>query len=128
MFAGLTKQGGAAGLLIDAWAAGLLDVRVSDALAYEYVAVLSRRLSARRWQEVQPVLGALLEKARFVVTYYTWRPISPDPADKHVIDCAMNGGAIVVTYNRKDFRLAESTLGLRVMTPLELITRLSETS
>ncbi len=127
VFEGLTKQGDAAGLLIDAWAAELIDVRISDALAYEYVGVLSQHLSERRWLAIQPVLGALLEKARFVAVHYSWRPMSPDPADEHVIDCAMNGGAAVVTYNRRDFRLAESALGLRVMTPLELLARLSET-
>ena len=128
VFEGLTKRGGAAGLIIDAWAADLLDIRVSDALAYEYTDVLSRLLSEGRWQVLRPVLGALLEKASFVVTYYSWRPTSPDPADEHVIDCAMNGGAVVVTYNRKDFRMAERALGLRVMTPVELVARLANLS
>jgi len=36
VFEGLTKQGGAAGLIIDAWLAGLLEVYISNALAYEY--------------------------------------------------------------------------------------------
>lgn len=35
VFEGLTKQGGAAGLVIDAWLAGLLEVCVSNPLAYE---------------------------------------------------------------------------------------------
>ena len=33
----------------------------------------------------------------------------------NVIDCAMNAGAIVVTENVKDFRLAEKHYGLVVM-------------
>lgn len=125
VFEGLTRQGGAAGLIIEAWLADLLDVRVSDALAYEYVDVLSRMLSENRWRSVRPVLGVLLEKATFVTLHYVWRPASPDPADDHVIDCAMNAGAVVVTYNRKDFRNAEKSLGLRVLTPVELVIRLS---
>jgi len=60
LFEGLTKQGGAAGLIIDVWRAGLLHVSVSTALAYEYADALSRKLSAARWQRLQPVLGALL--------------------------------------------------------------------
>ena len=44
VFEGLTKQGSAAGLVIDAWLAGLLQVHVSNALAYEYEDVLSRKL------------------------------------------------------------------------------------
>lgn len=125
VFEGLTRRGGAAGLIIEAWLADMLDVRVSDALAYEYVAVLSRMLSESRWHSIQPVLGELLEKATFVTLYYHWRPASPDPADDHVIDCAMNSGATVVTYNRKDFRSAEKSLGLQVLTPVELVIRLS---
>ena len=35
LFEGLTKQDGAAGLIIDAWLAGLLEVCVSNAIAYE---------------------------------------------------------------------------------------------
>ena len=34
VFEGVTKQGGAAGLIIDSWLAGVVDVYVSNALAY----------------------------------------------------------------------------------------------
>ncbi|MDM8560203.1 hypothetical protein [Candidatus Parabeggiatoa sp. HSG14] len=57
---------------------------------------------------------------------YSWRPTSPDPGDDHVIDCAMNANATLVTLNIKDFKRAKSALGLRVMTPVELVTQLSE--
>lgn len=70
VFEGLTKQGGAAGLVIDAWLAGLLEVCVSNALAYEYEDVLSRKLSEARWQKLQPVLGGLLSHAQFTAVYY----------------------------------------------------------
>ncbi|MDF5730668.1 MAG: PIN domain-containing protein [Rhizonema sp. PD38] len=60
VFEGLTKQGGAAGLVIDAWLADLLEVCVSNALAYEYEDVLARKLSENRWQKLKPVLGTLL--------------------------------------------------------------------
>src|SRR5512137_1813258 len=103
VFEGLTQQGGAAGLVMDAWQAGLLRVYVSSALAYEYAAVLSRKLSQARWQRIKPVVGTLLTQAEFVTVYYTWRPVSPDPADEHVIDCAMNAGAALVTNNVRDF-------------------------
>jgi predicted nucleic acid-binding protein len=64
VFEGLTKRGGAAGLVIDAWLAGLLQVCVCDALAYEYTGVLSRKLSEARWQRFKPVLGTLLSTTR----------------------------------------------------------------
>ncbi len=126
VFEGLTKKGGAAGLIIEAWLAGLLDVYISNALAYEYVDVLSRKLSETRWQRIKPVLGTLLSKAKFMITYFSWRPSSPDPGDEHVIDCAMNAGAVVVTSNVRDFRLAEESLGLQVMNPVAFVNYLAE--
>lgn len=50
-----------------------------------------------------------------------WRPLSPDPADDHMIDCAMNAAAVLVTWNVRDFRLAERALGLPVRTPIEFL-------
>ncbi|MGB8701831.1 MAG: putative toxin-antitoxin system toxin component, PIN family [Thermosynechococcaceae cyanobacterium] len=125
VFEGLTKQGGAAGFIIDAWLAGLIQVCVSTALAYEYEDVLSRKLSEIRWQKLQPVLSALLGKVEFTVIYYSWRPTSPDPGDDLVIDCAMNAGAAVVTSNTRDFQRAKVSLGLQVMTPTELVIQLA---
>jgi putative PIN family toxin of toxin-antitoxin system len=125
VFEGLTKRGGAAGLIIDAWLAGLLQVCVSDALAYEYADVLSRKLSETRWQRLKPVLGTLLSQAQFVMVHYSWRPISPDPGDDHVIDCAMNAGAMVITSNVRDFEMAREALGLRVLTPVEAAVQLA---
>lgn len=125
LFEGLTQRDGASGYLIEAWLGDLLDTRVSNGLAYEYTDVLSRKLSENRWEALQPVVGTLLGKAQFVVVYFSWRPISPDQADDHVIDCAMNAGAAVVTSNVRHFRNAQRSLGLEVLTPLELVMRLA---
>lgn len=125
LFEGLTKQGGAGGLIVDAWRAGLLTACVTNALAYEYEDVLARKLSAQRWQQIQPVLGSLLRGAEFVTIYFSWRPSSPDPGDEHLIDCAMNADASVVTYNQRDLAQAQKALGLRVMTPVEFIVALT---
>ncbi|MGB8698764.1 MAG: putative toxin-antitoxin system toxin component, PIN family [Thermosynechococcaceae cyanobacterium] len=125
IFEGLTKQGGSAGLIIDLWLADLLEVCVSDAIAYEYEDVLARKLNKQRWQKIQPVLGALLNHAQFTAIYYSWRPTSPDPGDDLIIDCAMNAGAIVVTSNIRDFQKAREFLGLRVITPTELVIKLA---
>ena len=126
VFEGLTQQGGAAGLVVEASLAGLLPVYVSTALAYEYVDVLSRKLSKSRWKTLQPVLGQFLDICQFAEIYYSWRPISPDAGDDLVVDCAMNAGATVVTFNLRDFRSAEASLGLQVMTPIELVIQLAK--
>jgi len=125
VFEGLTRKGGAAGLLIEAWLSGVLEVCVSNALAYEYADVLSRKLSAARWQTLGPVLNLLLTRAHFVSLYFSWRPASPDPGDDHIVDCAMNAGAVVITNNIRDFRQAEESLGLLVMHPVEAVLWLS---
>ena len=122
---GLTKQGSAPGLIIDAWLAGVFKAYVSNALAYEYRDVLSRKLSASSWQNLQPVLGTLLNRSEFTKIYYSWRPTSPDPGDDLVIDCAMNANAIVVTANIRDFESAKKSLGLKVITPTQLILQIT---
>ena len=127
VFEGLTKQGGASALIIDAWLAQLFRPCVSNSLAYEYVDVLSRKLSKTRWQKIKPVLGTLFDQAEFITIYYSWRPASPDPGDDHVVDCAMNAGAPVVTWNARNFRLARQVLGLEMMTPVEFVTQLANT-
>jgi predicted nucleic acid-binding protein len=125
VFEGLTKQGGASGLIMDAWLAGLMVVCVSNALAYEYDDVLSRKLSEKRWSGLQPVLGQLLNVAQYTNIYFSWRPTSPDAGDDLVIDCAMNAGAIVVTSNIRDFRSARDSLDLQIMTPVEFVNLLA---
>ncbi|MGK7946285.1 MAG: putative toxin-antitoxin system toxin component, PIN family [Microcystaceae cyanobacterium] len=124
LFEGLTKQGGIEGLIIDAWLEKLMTVVISDALAYEYADVLSRKLSPQRWLTLKPVLAKLLKIAQFTPIYYTWRPTSPDPGDDLVIDCGINGNAIIITLNIKDFKRAQKALGLPIMTPQEFAIQL----
>ena len=125
LFEGVTQQGGDCGMLVEAWRVGLLQACVSNTLALEYEDVLARKLSPSRWQAIEPLLAVLLKRAEFVKTYYTWRPSSPDPGDEHVIDCALTAGAPVVTYNGKDFRAAQKSLGLLVLTPSEAVAALA---
>ena len=126
VFEGLTKRHGSCGIIMDAWLAGLIQVYISDALAYEYAATLSQKLSADRWRQTKVALATLLDEARFVTVQYSWRPASPDPGDDMVIDCAMNANAPIITSNLKDFRKAERELGVTVMTPLELVALLAK--
>jgi predicted nucleic acid-binding protein len=124
VFEGLTRQGGACGLVVDAWLAGLFRPNVSTALAFEYADVLGRKLSARRWAGLSPVLSQMLSLAEYTAIHFSWRPASPDPGDDLVVDCAMNANAPVITVNVRDYRLAQKSLGLIVMTPAEFLARL----
>ncbi len=127
VFEGLTRKGDACGLIIDAWRAGLFTVCMSNALAYEYDDVLSGKFSKRRWDETKPLLTELVgDHAEFMNVWFSWRPASPDPGDDHVIDCAMNARALVVTSNVRDFKEAVRTLGLKVMTPVKFLEYLTD--
>ncbi len=126
IFEGLTKQGGACGFIVDAWQAGLIQVYLSNAVAYEYVDVITRKLSSYRWEQTEPVLGMLLKQSTWVAIYYSWRPTSPDPGDDLIIDCAMNAGTMVVTSNMRDFRSAQELLGLNVVTPVDFVKMLAK--
>lgn len=126
IFEGLTKRRGSCGIIIDAWFAGLIQVYISDALAYEYADVLSRKLSPDNWRRAKIALATLLHDARLVTIHYSWRPTSPDPGDDMVIDCAMNANAVIVTSNLKDFRRAKRELGVVVLAPSELIALLAK--
>jgi putative PIN family toxin of toxin-antitoxin system len=121
VFEGLTKKDGASGLIIEAWFAAYIEVFVSNALLYEYVDVLSRKLSPARWAMAQTALRTLIAKAEFQTIYYSWRPSTPDPGDEFVVDCVMNANALLITHNRKDFRLAEMDLGIYVLSPNQFV-------
>lgn len=121
VFEGMTQVGGASGLLINAWRYDLLRIFISDTLLYEYLDVFNRKLSPDRWRKVQPVFGFLVKKAQFTKIYFSWRPSSIDPGDEHVIDCALNANAWLVTNNLRDFRLAEQELGLKLISPHAIV-------
>lgn len=125
IFVGLTKENSAAGIILDAWRAGALEVCISDSLWYEYEDVFTRLLSPIRWERIEPVLNALVKQAIFTTIYYSWRPSSPDPGDEHVIDCAMNAKAWVVTENLRDFRQAQQELGLKAMRAVDFVLHLA---
>ena len=53
--------------------------------------------------------------------YFLWRPILPDPKDDMVLEVAIASGAThIVTFNRKDLRLA-SRFGITVLPPADFI-------
>ena len=128
LFEGLTKQGGACGLIVEAWLNGLFSPCVSLALAYEYADVLARKLSPARWSMLAPTLELLLNQAEAVDIYYSWRPTSPDPGDDLVIDCAMNASAVIVSRNIRDFRTAGRDLGVRVLSPAKFVNLLAQSA
>lgn len=96
------------------------------ALACEYHDAISLKFSVNRLHELQPLLTERLgDQAEFVTVWFSWRPSSLDHGDDHVIDCAMNARAAVVTATVRDFGAAVKDLGLKVMTTVKFLEYLS---
>jgi hypothetical protein len=114
---GLSQDGGSAGLIIEAWLAGILRVFVTQELAYAY---LEECLSANlpKWRHS---LGGLLGAARFTLARYAWRPAKGITGDRRALDCAMNAGAVLVASSVERYLPARISLGLAVLTPVELV-------
>lgn len=117
VFEGVTRSGGAPARIVEAWLVGRFDACVSNSVVYEYVEVLGNRLSPERWNRLSATLRGLVYRAELVRIYFRWRPVSPDPDDDHVIECAMNAGAVLVTSNLRHFEAAAQDLGFTVWSP-----------
>ncbi len=124
VFNGLTQGGTASYFVIKAWETKLFQPCLSDTMAYEYLDVFPRKLSQHRWKITEPKLAKLIESAFWTSIAFRWRPASPDPGDDHVIDCALNANALLVTLNVKDFRLAQRRHSLLVLTPQQFMNHL----
>ncbi len=69
-------------------------------------------------------LVALLNRAEYTPVAQLVRPLSRDPDDDFVIECAFNARATIVTRNIRDLEIAQDVLGLIVVTPEAFLARL----
>lgn len=125
VFEGLTHLGPAA-QVVDAWVANEFAACVSTALALEYQDVLGRKLGTVKSEQALMALQALLARAEYVPIHYYYRPASPDPGDDFVVECALNGRALLVTSNLRDFQEPARELGLVAIAPAEFVRLLTE--
>ncbi|MFO1244602.1 MAG: putative toxin-antitoxin system toxin component, PIN family [Ramlibacter sp.] len=122
---------GASARVIELCLTGRLTAAVGSALLVEYEDVLSRaslfegcRLNT---EERQELLDIFLASARWVKTYFSWRPNLRDESDNHVVELAVACGAShIVTWNTRDFAAMELRFpSLRLATPPELLKELT---
>ena len=125
LFEGLSYRG-APGRILDAWAERRFVPCVSTALALEVEEVLASRFSATRRPTVLAALTALLGRAEYIPVLSRVRPLSHDPDDDFVIECAFNADALLVTQNLRDLKVAQTVLGIPVLNATAFLTRLSE--
>ncbi len=70
---------------------------------------------------VDAIICRIAQMAHQQQIYFLWRPILPDPKDDMVLEVAIASGAThIVTFNRKDLRLA-AQFGITVLLPADFI-------
>ncbi|MCA9623813.1 MAG: putative toxin-antitoxin system toxin component, PIN family [Myxococcales bacterium] len=103
--------------------AGYFDIAISVPLVLEYEDAMLRSLSATNLGEddIGAILDFVCSVARHQTIFYLWRPIARDPKNDMVAELAVAAGAdAIVTHNLRDFAPV-SQLGLRTITPHQLL-------
>ena len=124
--AGLRSRDGASFTILALVAGRHVRPLVATALFLEYEAVLRRPeqvevhgLSAIALDRFFAEFAALSEP---VDVHFVWRPQLSDMNDELVLEAAVNGRAdALLTYNVKDFGDAAQRLGVRVISPGQLL-------
>ena len=100
--------------------------QMSEALFYEYEAVMKRRkiqeLTPLSEEEQKRLFYAYLSTCKWNEIYYMWRPNLKDEDDNFVVELAVASGAeYIITYNTKDFQKSELIFRHIIITPEEFI-------
>ena len=123
LIAALRSSSGASYQILLAADRGDFQMALSVPLLVEYDDVSSRpemgiTIPASAVDAIIRRLAMLAHKQQI---YFLWRPILPDPKDDMVLEVAIAAGAThIVTFNRKDLRLA-SQFGITVIPPADFI-------
>jgi predicted nucleic acid-binding protein len=60
-----------------------------------------------------------------ITPFFLWRPQLRDPADEHVLETVVNGGAdVIVTFSVRHFEAAAARFGIVTLRPGEALQRL----
>ncbi|HEX3674461.1 MAG TPA: putative toxin-antitoxin system toxin component, PIN family [Rhizomicrobium sp.] len=124
--AALRSDAGASRRLVAAALERDIGLLISVPLLIEYEAVLSRREHLEQANLTAVDVGVLLDAFAEVGTpvhlAFRWRPMLRDADDDMVLETAANGGAdAIVTFNRRDFRIATQQFGIAVWLPGEAL-------
>ncbi len=123
LIAALRSSSGASHQILMAADRGDFQLALSVPLLAEYDDVSSRpnmgiTIPA---SAVDAIIRRIAQVAHKQEIYFLWRPILPDPKDDMVLEVAITSRAThIVTFNRKDFRLA-AQFGITVLLPADFI-------
>jgi putative PIN family toxin of toxin-antitoxin system len=126
LVAAVRSSSGASRALLEAVIEGDAKMLISNALFFEYEAVLTRPehllASGLTAAKVGEFLDGLCTVAELVIIHQRWRPQLIDPNDEFVLEAAINGRAhAITTFNRSDFIPASIRHGIRVLSPGETL-------
>jgi len=110
--------------------AGVIRPAVTGPLVFEYddVARHPKLLSHLSAAEITGFLDWFVSVSSHHKVHFLWRPLLRDPKDDMVLEAAVASGAdYLVTFNIADFD-GSSSLGVRVITPPQLLALIPSTS
>ncbi len=115
-------------ILLELVAENKLEIVLTPALFLEYEEQLVGDLELRSLgltdHDLVAFLDELAAKNYRMRIDIRWRPVSSDPDDDMVIECAVNGSAeAIVTFNTSDLTPAHDLFGILVLTPKEFLRR-----
>jgi putative PIN family toxin of toxin-antitoxin system len=126
LYAGLRSALGASRVILELLVAQKLTTVLTPALFLEYEERLigdpALHALGLTDQDLSAVLDEFAALSRRVRIDIRWRPMSADPDDDMVIECAVNGQAdSIITFNTRDLRVASDRFGILVLTPREFL-------
>lgn len=129
LVAGLRSQTGASRQLLILMHQGRFRAIASVAMMLEYEAVLTRPENLAAFhltaQEIVRFLDSMSALVEPVTPFFLWRPQLRDPADEHVLEAAVNGGADgIVTFNLGHFQAAANRFGVAALRPGDALRRI----
>ncbi len=127
LVAGLRSTKGASYKLLSLIDSGVFEINLSVPLVVEHEDVLMRLQPdlGMSKTDIADFLDYLCTKATLHEIYFLWRPFLSDPRDEMVLELAVKARcSYIVTYNKRDFRGAE-TFGLEVVTSKEFLDQIN---
>jgi putative PIN family toxin of toxin-antitoxin system len=105
-----------------------IPLMLSVGIALEYHDVLQRprimKLTELNHRQSAELITQLIVLSQEVQINFSWRPNLTDESDNKFIEAAIHTGAIIVTYNERDYRTGDlQQFGWNVMTPRDFMIR-----
>ncbi len=116
--------GGRLGVIANKWKTEKFTLVVSEAIAHEYLDVISRPKFNLSAQEIAITTNYLFEAAKFVTPLESVSVIDADPTDNKFLEAAIAGKAIYVVSGDSHLLQLKAFRDISIITAREFIERL----